>query len=208
MPVANLYDANRRFVPFNTACGGAIIEKLRLTMIVLTSLGLSTPEVFIKAFRPNSGGIKVESFKVFCVDIDSVETWEQAIETCFSVLYSNGLVKESFAAACIERERRYPTGLPTNIGVAIPHADTEHVLHPGACVLRLKRPVNFGRIDDPDTFLPVWMVVALAISADESHSTLLARLIRILQNEHFVDDSLRENETWKIEEQWSKLLAD
>jgi len=149
----------------------------------------------------------VEGFKVFFTDADSVEGWEKAIETCFSVLHSNGLVKESFVAACIERERRYPTGLPTNIGVAIPHTDAEHVLNPGACVLRLKSPVNFGRIDDPGTFMPVRMVITLAINSNACHSTILSRLIRILQDDNFVDYSLRECEAQKMEAAWSKLLA-
>src|SRR5699024_10293844 len=48
-----------------------------------------------------------------------------------AVLQAEGFVKESFEAAIVAREAKYPTALPTvPEEIAIPHADAEHILTP------------------------------------------------------------------------------
>lgn len=43
---------------------------------------------------------------------------EEAITLCGEALYKAGVVGEDFGKACVEREKDYPTGLPTEIGRA------------------------------------------------------------------------------------------
>ena len=60
------------------------------------------------------------------------------------VLIDAGFVHESYKDAVIERERVFPTGLPTQgINVAIPHTDSIHVKKEGFLVGVLEQPVTF-----------------------------------------------------------------
>jgi PTS system galactitol-specific IIA component len=65
-------------------------------------------------------------------------------------LIDKGYTKQSYLQAVLNREKEYPTGLPTNgVGVAIPHADTKYVLKPGIAVATLKSPVKFNVMGNP-----------------------------------------------------------
>ena len=43
---------------------------------------------------------------------------EEAITLCGEALHKAGIVGEDFGKACVEREKDYPTGLPTEIPTA------------------------------------------------------------------------------------------
>ena len=55
---------------------------------------------------------------------------------------------KEYRQACIARESSFPTGLPSAVPVALPHAAAEQVKHSCICVLRLKYPVPFMRMQD------------------------------------------------------------
>jgi PTS system galactitol-specific IIA component len=98
-------------------------------------------------------------------------------------LQAGGYVKDSWIRATIERERVFATGLPTpGIGVAIPHADAEHVLRQVIAVGVLEQPVEFGEMGSPDSAVSVRIVCALAVAHPESLVMLLQRLIEVLQH--------------------------
>ncbi len=66
-----------------------------------------------------------------------------------SKLIEKGVVKADFADAVVEREMGFPTGLQVGeINVAIPHTDAKYVNAAGMAVATLKRPVNFGKMDE------------------------------------------------------------
>ena len=53
------------------------------------------------------------------------DTAEQVIRFGADELYKTGYVKESYGASVAERERDFPTGLPTEpYGIAIPHTNS------------------------------------------------------------------------------------
>lgn len=119
------------------------------------------------------------------IDADAASAAE-ALQISGAKLQEAGLVKEGFAQACIERESAYPTGLPLGEPVAIPHTTCEYVLETGLCVLRLGRPVEFGRMDDPGRTIPVRMIVNLALAENEHKADLLQTLISALADDGFV----------------------
>ena len=98
-------------------------------------------------------------------------------------LQAGGYVRDSWIEATIEREQAFATGLPTpGIGVAIPHADVEHVLRQAIAVGVLERPVDFGEMGgSPDSTVPVRIVCALAVVHAESVITVLQRLVAVFQ---------------------------
>ncbi len=114
--------------------------------------------------------------------------YEEAIKLCANFLQEQGFVKDSFLAACLAREKNFPTGLPLKLGVAIPHADNIHVIKSCLCLLKLQRPVKFNRIDDPKATVDVSFMVCIAIAKPNNHSLVLAQLITAFQDENFVTE--------------------
>ena len=103
-------------------------------------------------------------------------------------LEAAGLVRPTFAEAAIARERVSPTGLPfAGRKVAIPHTDPEHVLAAGAAACTLLRPVAFAAMGDPDTRLPVDVVVLLALPSVEAAQAALVGLVERFQKPEYLD---------------------
>ncbi|HMJ55672.1 MAG TPA: PTS sugar transporter subunit IIA [Polyangiaceae bacterium] len=99
-------------------------------------------------------------------------------------LLAAGHVRPSFEGAALARERRSPTGLPfPGQGVAMPHAEPEHVVTPAIAVASLAKPVSFRQMGAPNVKLEVSLVVMPALTAKEQAAGELARLVALLQNE-------------------------
>jgi PTS system galactitol-specific IIA component len=110
-------------------------------------------------------------------------TWEEALSALADTALEHGYVRDSFPAALVERERRYPTGLPTALATAIPHADPEHVLTAGLGIARLAQPVPFGEMGRSNSVLNVQLVVMLLVPAAQSHMAALTTVISAVSNE-------------------------
>ena len=119
--------------------------------------------------------------KFFVIDSDA-STWEEAIKQCALELQAHDLVEPSFMDACIAREKEFPTGLETELGVAIPHTGAEHVKENAICILRLKKPVKFCRMDDPDLETDVFVVFNLAICDAQQQLSTLRAIVRLVQD--------------------------
>jgi PTS system galactitol-specific IIA component len=103
-------------------------------------------------------------------------------------LVEKGLVRPSFEAALLDRERTSPTGLPLpGRKVAIPHADPEHVIADAIPVCTLARPVTFCEMGNPGSELPVEIVAVLALTKAERVQQELVRLVERFQDASFVD---------------------
>lgn len=111
------------------------------------------------------------------------ENAADAIAQLGTRLQAGGFVKESWIQATIEREKTFATGLPTpKVGVAIPHADVEHVLQQAIAVGVLEEPVEFGEMGSPDSTVPVRIVCALAVARSELLVKLLQQLVAMFQS--------------------------
>ena len=98
-------------------------------------------------------------------------------------LQAGGFVREFWIPAALEREKTFATGLPTaGVGVAIPHADVEHVRQQAIAVGVLEEPVPFGEMGNPDSTVSVRIVCALAVAQSELLVTLLQRLVDMFQS--------------------------
>ncbi len=115
-------------------------------------------------------------------------TRDEAILKLVSLLEEKGYVKPSFGQACIEREKVYPTGLPTQpFGIAIPHTDCEHVERGAIAVGVLPETVRFvemGCLDD--SFVDAHVIVVLAIADAEAVAGVLRELALAFQDANFV----------------------
>ena len=110
--------------------------------------------------------------------------WEGVIRELSSLLVRTGYVKGSFADASVEREREFPTGLPTpTIGVAIPHADVLHVNKPAMAIGVCRTPVRFGVMGGATgETMDVSLVFLLAIAEAHAHIDTLTQLMAFFQD--------------------------
>lgn len=114
---------------------------------------------------------------------------EAAIRFLAALLEQGGYVKRSFQEAVLERERTFPTGLPTGeINVAIPHADAVHVLQSAIAVGVLAKPVEFHQMGDPETLLDVDVVMVLAIQDPKAVVPFLQKACTMFQDQKLLAD--------------------
>lgn len=104
-----------------------------------------------------------------------------------NLLYERGYVKETYRQAIQNREKQYPTGLPTEtVGVAIPHTDAEHVNEEAIAIGILKKPVAFRLMGNMDEKIPVSLVFMLALKEPKMQLDMLQRLIALFQEKELL----------------------
>ena len=126
--------------------------------------------------------------KVFVIEGEA-RNKEEALRITFQKLYEEGFVKESFYEGCVEREKRFPTGLDTPIPVAIPHTDSVHVISPAVCVLRLKKPVAFSLMEDDSRQAEAEFVFNIALKSNDDQLGMLNKIIGTVQDETLLKDA-------------------
>lgn len=115
------------------------------------------------------------------------QTSREAISFAYQYLRDIDAVEESFLEACIEREREYPTGLPTEIPVAIPHTYPQHVKRPALCAVRLKDPVHFQCMGDPDESVEAQYIILMALKGAEDQLETLKKLMGVVQDRDLLE---------------------
>lgn len=121
--------------------------------------------------------------------IETIHFSEQTNQTAVlcemaELLIKKGYVKESYQNAILKREKTFPTGLMTEFGgVALPHADSEHVLAPIVCIAKSKVPIYFHEMAVNDEIIPVHFIFMLALQDPSEQLDMLQFLIQMIQNE-------------------------
>ena len=106
----------------------------------------------------------------------------QAIDVLAKRLLEEGVVKPSFVSAVKEREEEYCTGLTfPEMGIAIPHTFTEHVIVPCMGIATLKNTVIFQSMGMPDIPCEVEMLFMLGITDPDTQIDFLQTLMRTFQ---------------------------
>ena len=126
------------------------------------------------------------AYKVFVIDGD-VENKFDAIKLTAGKLQEEGCVKDSFCDACIEREKIYPTGIPSMVPIAIPHTEKDHVIEPAVCIMRLKSPIVFNNMENMNTELCVHYVFNLALIDGKDQIKMLQKVIGIVKDSFFYE---------------------
>ncbi|NTW72345.1 MAG: PTS sugar transporter subunit IIA [Eubacteriaceae bacterium] len=123
---------------------------------------------------------------LFVRDIDANDNFD-AIEKVSKILYEKGYVKESFIQAIQDREKIFPTGLPTSgFGVAIPHTDAEHVMKSAVIIAVLNKPVKFVMMGSNEEWVEIKMLFMMAIDKPHGQLEMLASIIAFIQNEEML----------------------
>lgn len=121
------------------------------------------------------------------VFVEGAASYEEVEAHMAQVLLEQGYVRETFAQAIADREISYPTGLEFGEhNIAMPHCDVEHVLSPAICMGVLGAPVDWRRMDDPESTCKVELVVMLALNEAHAHLEMLQKVVGLLQNQGLV----------------------
>ncbi len=116
-------------------------------------------------------------------------------------LKNRNIVKSDFPEAVLKREKKYPTGLYLGeINVAIPHTDSNHVVKSGLAIATLTKPVFFGRMDKPETKIPVHIVFVLAVSDPKEYVKFLSKLTSSFGNGKYMKEMVKAKQPSEIKE--------
>ena len=132
---------------------------------------------------------------------------DEVISFLAEKLEQAGRVKPSFEQAVKDREKQFPTGLPSGeISVAIPHTGVEHVNEASLVFATLKSPVKFQNMADKNQSLTVSFVVMLAMKEPHSQVTMLQSLMQLFQNQDQLKELLSLDDSEQFYSKISKYL--
>ena len=108
---------------------------------------------------------------------------EELFEDVSRRLVALGYVDDSFERAIKEREESYPTGLPLDPPVAIPHTDGTYVKHDVIVCIRNGKDIPFNEMGaGPESVLEVRLIFMLVMASGADHLDELQRLVNNLQD--------------------------
>ncbi len=117
---------------------------------------------------------------IFGLEADSND---DCIRKIVDVMAQNGFVDPEYADYAIEREKTYPTGLPTDqVITAIPHAAKGKVYKSGIGMAIMKKPVGFYNMADHSDLLMAELVFVLANEDPDKQLGDLRNLMRCFSN--------------------------
>ncbi len=113
---------------------------------------------------------------------------KEAIQKVCGILVRTGDVEEEYWEDVYQREKKFPTGLPTMpIFIAMPHADPDHVLRTAIAIGVFKKPVEFHQMGaDPAKTVQASIVFLLAIKEVEKQVNLIRSLMVLVQNQNLL----------------------
>jgi PTS system galactitol-specific IIA component len=126
---------------------------------------------------------KSSQYKIlgFILDLD---TKEDVLTHMADYLYSQGFVCQDYGAAVLDREKEFPTGLPTTpVCIAIPHCDMRYVLHGSIAAAKLNHPVVFKNMGAPAEDLNVDLILLLAVPQDDEQVLIIQRIMEVVQSQ-------------------------
>jgi len=134
---------------------------------------------------------------------------EKLFEFFSRVLEEKGFVESNFYAAIIEREEKFPTGLQLNgLNIAVPHTDIKYVKQSGICVVTLKEPLYFRKMDSPENEIAVHIIFLLLISEPTGYVQFLSKLTQAFSKRNFLNEIYHESNPKKILETLENVLEE
>jgi transcriptional antiterminator len=97
----------------------------------------------------------------------SVNSSRETIKLLGNVLIKNGFAKDGLVEAILSREKKFPTGINTEIPIAIPHSGPEFTIKKGLAIATLKNPVKFHEMGNPEKSLDVRIVIMPVLTGKE-----------------------------------------
>jgi len=130
---------------------------------------------------------------------EAAPTSDDVIRLLCDRLAEKGYVEDGFYQAVLDREARFPTGLPTSpYASAIPHSGSAGVRTTGVGIAILKRPVSFRSMEAPATDLQVRIVWLLAIADAARQVPMLQWIVSSLQDRSLMEGLVAAREPRRV----------
>lgn len=109
-------------------------------------------------------------------------------------------VSESFNVALCQREKEFPTGLPTEPAVAIPHTDGTYVKQDVIVCILNQQPIKFHEMGGGESdFVYPRLFFVLAITEGETHLLQLQNLVEKIQDGRFISSLIESKSITEFE---------
>ena len=113
---------------------------------------------------------------------DTSKSQKELFEKVEVLLQKEGVVKEGFGKALLEREKNYPTGIGLNgFNIAMCHTDPEYSLQNEVMLIKLEDSLDFVSMETQE-FIPVNYVFILVLKDGGNHLEILQKLALIMQD--------------------------
>lgn len=134
------------------------------------------------------------------------DTKEAAIAEVVKKMAEHGYVEHEYYVAVIEREKDYPTGLPSEgVRTAVPHAFSDTVKKTGVGIARLVSPVIFHNMADKQEELPVELIFVMAnAGGEDAHINDLQELMSVFSKKRLLLDLMNAETT----QEFADIFAD
>ncbi len=109
-------------------------------------------------------------------------TKEDAIKMLSDPFYELDYVREGYYEHVIEREKNFPTGLPTAIPVAVCHTEAEYVKQSALAVGTLLRPIAFQEMGTPERMVQAEIIFLLALNDPKQQVPWLKKMASIFKD--------------------------
>ncbi len=119
----------------------------------------------------------------------SGDTKEEIIKKMSDYAEKLGLVNDKFYDDVMERERIYPTGLPTEgLKVALPHPiEKSSILKPAILIAKLAKQVAFKEMGDGVRDVMVDMVFLLAVKGAQEQLGVLQSIVGMFSSQKAIE---------------------
>ncbi len=123
-------------------------------------------------------------------------------------LLENGYVTTEYKEAIQQREKEYPTGLPSSLpAVAIPHANYEMVKKTTLAIATLERPVLFHNMENNKESIEIQIVIMMAIGEPHGQVEMLQKIVGIIQDEPLREQMVKASSDKELLELLKKAIA-
>lgn len=116
----------------------------------------------------------------------SYASQEEALRGVAQGFVDEGLCKDSFPQAIVDREKVYPTGLRAVLDIAIPHCAASNVNETSMAVVTLDSPVTWHEMGDPTNTLEPKVLFMLAIQDPDKQLETLQKIMAIIQDKELL----------------------
>jgi len=112
---------------------------------------------------------------------------EAAIKILADKLRALDYVTDDYYENVIKREKKFPTGLPTVIPIAMCHTEREFVKQSALAVGTLKNPIEFQEMGAPDRFVKAEIIFLLALNDPKDQVAWLRKMMTVFKSREVMD---------------------
>ncbi|WP_196594217.1 PTS sugar transporter subunit IIA [Pectinatus sottacetonis] len=125
---------------------------------------------------------------IFIKDLLNVDIKAQTQKELFTILanplLNNNFVTSDYLTGVIEREKKFPTGLPTKpYGVALPHTLPQYVIKNSISVGVLKEPIKFKVMGSENDYIDARIIFLLALNENKKQLWMLQAIMNMIRSE-------------------------